>query len=367
MQKSKMKKGLAFALAASMVVGSSLTAFAEDPVTSGTTKGTGTSEGHVTKEKMNVVLPTDTDGTAFAYKMDPERLIQETAAGKYEEGTVFPAQASDTGVYFLVGDKQYANTSKTLQAINKSSCNITLTVDVQAKTETTDIALATSSTVATGDDAPNLYLGLKVGDDTKTVSATKEIVKKVIPGNANNFETAVVDGGYVYREKADATTWKAMNISMTGAVSAKAIEDTTTAPEVTVTWSWAKTATGDGAEATDAVDYTVTPPTPPVTPAAPSLTDDDTTYKVTSAADVEVGVDLGEGDLKATGITSITYLSASQAVKTVDEANYAYADGKLTIKAAEVGTFVTSKQTTRTYTITFDDTDASTASFVLTK
>lgn len=75
----KTKRMLAIALAATMVFGSSLTAFADEPVTSGGTDGSGTSEGHVEKELINVVLPTVPSGsTPFAYTMDPERLIQET-------------------------------------------------------------------------------------------------------------------------------------------------------------------------------------------------------------------------------------------------------------------------------------------------
>ena len=49
-----------------------------------------------------------------------------------------------------------------------------------------------------------------------------------------------------------------MNISMTGAVSAKAIASDTTAPTVNVTWSYAKAADGATA-ATDAVDYVAGP------------------------------------------------------------------------------------------------------------
>ena len=79
----KFKRFMAVALATTMVLGSSLTAFADEPTTSGGTDGSGTSEGHVDKEVINVVLPTVASGsTPFAYTMDPEHLIQETNAGK---------------------------------------------------------------------------------------------------------------------------------------------------------------------------------------------------------------------------------------------------------------------------------------------
>ena len=296
----KTKRMLAVALAATMVFGSSLTAFADEPVTSGGTNGSGTSEGHVEKELINVVLPTVPSGsTPFAYTMDPERLIQETEAAKYAEGTVFPEE-NDTGVYFLTAENTYANTSNTLQAINKSSCPITLTVKVKTTQNTAkDIALATSSTVATT-GTPNLYLGLTVGGATTVISAEEQTITKNIAGVPSNFEVAVQTNAetgaksYVYQEKASATTWKAMNLSMEGAVSNLAIESDTTAPTVSVTWSYAKAA--DGAEAaTDAVDYTAN--------AAPSIAT--TTYTMVADTPIEIAVDLGVGNDAATTVSQV--------------------------------------------------------------
>ena len=253
----KMKKGIAVALTATMALGGTFTAYAADTATTGSTSGSGTSEGHVEQEVLNMVLPTvDSGSTPFAYIMDPERLIQGTDGNKYAEGTVFPAKDGDTGVYFLTAANTYANTSNTLQAINKSSCDVTLTVDVETTAGTKDITLATSSTPS--ETAAELYLGLKVGNDTTTVKSDKKTVTKTVAGSPTNFEIAVKNGAYVYQEKADATTWKAMNISMTGAVSKKEIASDTTAPTVNVTWSYAKAADGATA-ATDAVDYVAGP------------------------------------------------------------------------------------------------------------
>ena len=207
---------------------------------------------------MLPVVPAD--ATPFNYKMDPERLIRETDGAKYA-GADFPAAASDTGVYFLTATNTYANSSNVLQAINKSSCDATLTVKVKttASGGGKDIALAESSAVAT-EGTPNLYLGLKVGNTTTVVSGTEQTVTKTIAGVPGNFETAVVDNAYTYREKANATSWKAINISMEGKVSNLAIASDTTAPTVNVTWSYAKAADG-AAVATDVVEYSTTPPT----------------------------------------------------------------------------------------------------------
>lgn len=252
----KTKKLMAVALAATMVLGSGVTVFADE---TGSTTGTGSSEGHVEKEVTNVVLPTVAEGSSpFEYIMDPERLIQGTDAKKYADGTVFPDEDDDTGVYFLVGDKTYSNTSSTLQAINKSSCDIKLTVTV-ATTQGSDkdITLATSNQVS--DTAAELYLELKVGSEAKAVSSTGAVsFEKVIAGNPDNFEVAVKKGSYVYQEKRSASDWKAMNISMSGVVSEYQIAADTTAPTVEVTWSWTKAGAGESASA-DAVDYSTAP------------------------------------------------------------------------------------------------------------
>lgn len=262
----KTKKVAVWVLAASMAMSSSVMAFAADttPGGTGTTSGTGAVEGHVNKEVLNVVLPTVASGSsAFAYTMDPERLIQGTDAAKYAEGTTFPAADSDTGVYFLTAPNTYANTSNTYQVINKSSCDVTLTVKVKATQNTAkDITLGSSaSTTAT---TPELYLGLKVGSTDQAVSATEATITKTIAGTPGNFNVSVVteDDGttkkYAYQEKADATSWKAMNISMTGSVNNVDIEADTTAPTVDVTWEWAKAAAGATAD-TDAVNYVIGP------------------------------------------------------------------------------------------------------------
>lgn len=270
----KMKQGMAVVLTATMVLGSAVTVLAA-PAGTGTTTGAGTSEGHVNKEVLNMVLPTIPNGsTPFAYTMDPERLIKETGGAKYEDYTL-PAAESDTGVYFLTGDKTFANESSILQAINKSSCDVTLTVKVKATASAggKDITLVDKASEST--TAAELYLGLKVGSSTQAVSTTEATVTKTVAGTPANFETTVKDkeGGtagekeYAYQEKADATSWKAMNISMTGSVNEHKIASETTAPTVEVTWEYDKAA--DGATvATDATDYTTTPPTPATSSAA---------------------------------------------------------------------------------------------------
>lgn len=338
------KKILAAALAATMVFGSSISVFADDPVTSGNTDGAGTSEGHLEKKVINVELPTIAEGaTPFSYTMDPERLISQTSGAKHS-GATFPAAEGDTGVYFLTAANTYANKSNTLTVTNKSSCDVTLSVKVKttASDGGKDIALAESSTVATTGD-PNLYLGLKVGDETTVVSATEQTITANIAGIPDNFETKVDNGAYAYAAKSDATGWKTIDISMEGAVSNLPIAADATAPTVNVTWSYAEAPTD----------------------AAPSIAT--TEYTVDGTADAAVTVNLGAGTLAATGISEITFKSTTGAVRTLDANLYSLAGTTLTISKEQISAWVGAGVSSREYTIKFNDTAETTKTITMNK
>lgn len=250
----KMKRGLAAALAVTMVMGSSLTVFAAD--NSGSTSGDGTSEGHVEKKATKVVLPTVADGdTPFAYIMDPERLISGTNGGKYD-GFTFPEADTDSGVYFQTDTTKYENSSKKLKVVNQSSHDISLTVKAEVESAETDIPLAERTAVDSAQEA-TLYLGLVVDTESpvalaKDTAATKTIT---VAGKEENFKVDVKSdkSGYEYREltvdeykaldgaDANATVlpWESKEFQLEGSVTKDAeITDSMTAPTVTVTWSW---------------------------------------------------------------------------------------------------------------------------------
>ena len=95
----KFKRAMAITLAATMVIGSSVTAFAADDGHSST--GTGSNEGHVDKHVISVTLPTvPANSTPFNYTVDPERLVPETNGVRYGS-TTFTDNAKRDGVYFL--------------------------------------------------------------------------------------------------------------------------------------------------------------------------------------------------------------------------------------------------------------------------
>lgn len=291
---SKLKRGVAIALAATMVFGSSMVSFAAGE-TSGESQGTGTSEGHVDKKVTNVVLPTvsASDPSPFNYTMDPESLIAGTASAKYENAE-FPS-TGDTGVYFNNGKKGgdgtdkdnivYKNSSLEQKVVNKSSHSVDLTVKAEAVNAATDIPLVAKDAVASA-DAASLYLGLIVNTEaavavTKDAAATKTVS---IAGTEDNFKVAVKADktGYEYRELTLAeyqaldgntaktqddydATWKAATFKLEGSTTPqKTITSATTAPAIKVTWSWVDPASGPSlsnatANTTDeGVDFNVT-------------------------------------------------------------------------------------------------------------
>jgi hypothetical protein len=270
----KLRKFAAAVIVTTMVLGSTLTAFAENGPTDATgtisQEGVGESEGYVDKESVaSVILPVVSAET-FAFQMDPQRLIQQTDKARYSDFE-FPDADDDTGVYFITGENKYENSSNPLYFVNKSSYPVTLTVAAKATDATSGdpIGLATTSDVSvdTGVKAPKLYLGLRVGagetPQTITLGATASQLAVSIADVAENFEIAW-DGeaetpGYVYQEKDDATTWKAIKVQLEGAVTELDPDKEYAAPTVDITWSWAKTAEGDADGANYVEDYEVTP------------------------------------------------------------------------------------------------------------
>lgn len=259
---TKMKRGMAVMLTAAMVLGSTCTVFAAEgdgdttPATSGSSTGSGTSAGHVEQKTMKVDLPTEpVDASTFSYTMDPERLISGTSGKKYEDGATFPT-TGDTGVYFQTGEKKYENSSKQLKVTNQSSHGIELTIKAEVQSEDSDIPLVAKEAITSAEDA-SLYLGLVVGSDVVgAINKDNAVTKTVtVAGSPSNFKVDVKSdkSGYEYRpltlaeyQALDGNSskteieWASETFNLEGAVtSGKEITDTTSAPAVKVTWSWA--------------------------------------------------------------------------------------------------------------------------------
>lgn len=160
------KRIMAFGLAATMVMGSSMVVCAEGG--SGSTTGDGELEGTVSTDVVSVVLPSiAVDDTTFDFILDPEGLIAATGAARYSAtfgtGTLFFANTNEDGD--VTG---YSNASDALTVINKSSIPVDVSLSA-AVTDATGITLTDDSTFA-DDTSASVYLAIT--DGTNTVPIT---------------------------------------------------------------------------------------------------------------------------------------------------------------------------------------------------
>lgn len=372
------KKYLAAALAATMVVGSSTIAFAattpsnfemsgSDVVVSdkdadsakGTIDGTGKVEGYVEQEVFKVEVPTiPTGSTLFNFILDPQGLIEATNGAAYNTAAGSNVTfTTGTTMYFkndidkAAGNEDYSNKSDYVELKNKG------TIDVDASVTATmsdlgDIEMATSNTFAASDDATSIYLALV---DNKTTPTTRVLTADAAgvtlesgtiakSATANYYKVEYADGKYSYElDPAVNATFNSFKFALTGASNPNGdwSKLTTAAPKVKVVWS--VVAHRD--------------------PAAPSIAT--TTYANTGAA-IDVMIDLGAGNLAATGIDKITFEEPAGTEQTLDASNYSFGevgDGVLRFR----GSYVTTLTATRTLTIVFNDTAKTEVDITLTK
>lgn len=283
----KIRKYLAAALAATMVMSSALIASADTTPGSGSGTGDGTKEGHVNTELADVTLPTIAEGSKpFSYIVDPERLVKKTGGEKYE-GKTFSDDALEAGVYFSVSsnDYDYNNESDGFVVTSRSSVDVDLTVKVELTSDenTTDIAVVDAFTQDA--EEAELLLKLQIKDTAGDIIDTPQAVTRAaaaeqtvtIEGktydpnsvSGNDFELSWDSAANKYKfEAKDGVEWNTATISLIGQVNNVAIEDETTAPNLKVTWSWTTEAA-----TSPAVDVTK------LTPTAKTVTISNGTFK----------------------------------------------------------------------------------------
>lgn len=379
---SKLNKFVAVMMSATLIVGSGITAFAEDvPATAGTgvdISGTGTNEGHLDDEIYDVVLPTVPEsGTAsvYQYLMDPERIVRRSNGIRYgENGIKLPEETEevpDAGVYFATAADNttldYDYESQKQRVINKSSTAIKLTVShkLVAGGTSTDVPVAATKAAALSAEVPTLYLGIKVGKTDAAVpmavSETAGTIDKVLDGNAENYKIVWDTDHYKLQKKADPTgAWKAIDVSVEGAVTSgkKLATTVTTTPTVNIKWTWAKAnlnaETNPDVKTPDTELESVTE-----TPAnaAPSIT----RASVTGAEDTDAvwTYSLGAGDDAATAISSIKFNGAD-----ATSAFVLTTQGQIKLPSATVNSLLASPGS-YSYTVTFDDEAGTTGTITL--
>lgn len=176
------KRLLALTLAATMVMGSSVTAFADE----GSQTGTGDIEGIVNTDVFSVVLPTATDAT-YKFILDPQGLIEATNSAAYSGATF-----TGNNLYFNSAADTYGDTSAVLTAVNKSSFG----VDINLKATLTGydgLTVASSASDATSEtDDPAIYLAIKKEAGTVAHDAATPSIE--LTNSATSEAIAVSDG-----------------------------------------------------------------------------------------------------------------------------------------------------------------------------
>lgn len=228
----KFKKIAALALATTMALGCSLTAFAADTeVTASTGNGTGSeatgagSTGWYDSNVMKVVVPTLAN--AFDYKVDPEGAVSQS---KNYEGTEVTSVADETGLVFKNkdGDKfKVTNSSDPFVITNKSSIPVEVSVTYKATVANTDpLAIDNFSTTADfsgeGDSAKALYIALLPTNDKAQVfnkeTAGQTFTTTLLSGE-DGYEVKWNSDKYEYTAISDYDKWPTSSFVATGAIN----------------------------------------------------------------------------------------------------------------------------------------------------
>lgn len=315
-----LKKLATLGLAATMLLGSSLTVFAAGNEQTAT--GSGSYEGYAdTVSAFSVKVPT-AESQQFDFFVDPNGLLAATGykklgdgitAANFEEGsTLFFTRSTEDGT------KKYGKDSKVITLTNYSSYAVNVEVSATV-TGVDDIDLSESATL-TDVTNPTLYLGIVSGSDTKAITTSGGTLKTTIAGEPNNFELKYEGGKYVYglkgttSEDSPTTPWQTTDFNLTGACGGTWTDDESgIAPVITLT-------------------YKVTDPK---ADAAPSIAT--TSYTYDRSADLSIPVSLGGGALAATDIKSVETGTTSDGAFTAAAKGTAwdYDAGTLTFKSGQ--------------------------------
>jgi hypothetical protein len=253
MLSKSIKRRIAILLTGIMVLGSTVTAFADepaaDPVTSISSEGEGKFEGHVNKKVVDVTLPTvSANTTPFSFIMDNEGLIPATTHAAYGDDFTF---AGNKNVYFKTADKTYGNESTEFTVSNNSSVSVNMTIKVEVTPGAKDPKMVAAESELTDLEEAGLYLGLIVDGDAAnkgTFAISENVVEKTfeVAGMPDNYsvstnqvsENAAYPHTYTFKKDENATDWKKIQFKLTGAANTVDDAEGITAPALKVTWSY---------------------------------------------------------------------------------------------------------------------------------
>jgi hypothetical protein len=312
-----LKKKVAVLLTGAMVLGMTTTAFAETG--SVDTSGTGQLEGHVSRNVVDVTLPTD-DNNAFDFIMDSEGLIQETEAAAYS-GYTFPNKQGDGYVYFLNGDKTYGNDSTEFIVSNNSSVSVNVTVKAKAVFDnpeaTGNVTLVGSKGEATGDKA-KLYLGLVVsGNETKPITVSEASTKVELAGKPDNYYVSYNGVGaepkyqLKLKDAKNKLTWETVGFKVEGATNEVENAQGVIAPKLQLTWEFEDLETAAAAAAAEEE----------AAAAAAAITEAKDAFLNTNPVAIKTVETVVAGDLAAITAAQTAFEALTDEVKTALAAN----------------------------------------------
>jgi hypothetical protein len=195
---SRFKKLVAIGVMSTLIMGSSITAFASSDTeedltgasgavtaTEQTVTGTGT-EDFIFKKVFKVTVPTSTEAAKlFSFYSDPQGLIAETNAAQIGTGVTI---TEDTGIFFkntgADGKVSLSSWSDPLKIVNKSTSGVEIAISAQLKPATSDAYAGGYSETADfkdTDSTKGLYLALW------TTGSKENTALEATAGTINNY------------------------------------------------------------------------------------------------------------------------------------------------------------------------------------
>lgn len=342
----KCKRMIAGILAATIIMSGSVSF--DSRATGGSTGGSGGMEG-VLSDVFSVVVPTEANRpanentlytSAFDFILDPKGLA--SAAGGSLVGKNLEPNAS---VYFenLEQDAayDYSSTSDGFTVINKGMVDVDVTLEATL-TGMDGVRLIGDKNFV-DDMSASVYLALTDSKGkTSAVDKFGAAIKTTLKGQPNGYKATYnhSTGKYEYQIKSDVELLKDnikfvdYTFRLTGACNSAN--------------SWFKLS--GYLEPVISVEWHVAARPKNL---APSIVK--TSYVMNVGKALFVDVDLGSGNLAATGISSITYTNSSGTMSTLADSNYVFEDGVLRFRASYISSVLREGVKQRDYTITFND------------
>ncbi len=319
-----------------------------------------------TADTDNKVVITDSDADPLSQYVTVVNDAITEVKGIYKDNTGATAATKDDFDY-VAAVTRYQATSDSVYVKNLSTKAKTVTAKVTLK-DATGLTINGSDTFTSVADKAAIYVGVynaaksggagytALAADNGVVTATITVPLAAVTDNGvTTYQTTELNklGGHKYsRFSGPNPNYTSNYFNITAAINpagndktadvykawVKYFEDAEVAPSLNIVYSVKNTNTEDDD-----------------TPTAPSITTK--TYKYTSGQALVIPVNLGAGNLAATGINRITYVNASGVSTALATTNWSYANGKITIAESYI-TALAGANVTRDYKVTFNDEDA---------